>query len=197
MRIFITVLLLSLVSFSYAQDNIQTDQKNPIDAQFESIINESNNYQDYKVVKKVRLNELQRNTENHINGLNEEIQNLENNINSQKASIDSLEEDLTNTQNELAKVNEEKGSISFLGIPLEKGTYNGIVWSIIALLVVGLGFFIMQFKNSNSQTQVAKQNLKIAEDELEELRRKALEKEQKLGRMLQGERNKLTRIKQS
>ena len=119
MRIFITVLLLSLVSFSYAQDSIQTDQKNPIDAQFESIINESNNYQDYKVVKKVRLNELQRNTENHINGLNEEIQNLENNINSQKASIDSLEEDLTNTQNELAKVNEEKGSISFLGIPLE------------------------------------------------------------------------------
>ena len=193
MRIFITVLLLSLVSFSYAQDSIQTDQKNPIDAQFESIINESNNYQDYKVVKKVRLNELQRNTENHINGLNEEIQNLENNINSQKASIDSLEEDLTNTQNELAKVNEEKGSISFLGIPLEKGTYNAI----IALLVVGLGFFIMQFKNSNSQTQVAKQNLKIAEDELEELRRKALEKEQKLGRMLQDERNKLTRIKQS
>ena len=55
----------------------------------------------------------------------------------------------------------------------------------------------MQFKNSNSQTQVAKQNLKIAEDELEELRRKALEKEQKLGRMLQDERNKLTRIKQS
>ena len=65
------------------------------------------------------------------------------------------------------------------------------------MLVVGLGFFIMQFKNSNSQTQVAKQNLKIAEDELEELRRKALEKEQKLGRMLQDERNKLTRIKQS
>ena len=55
----------------------------------------------------------------------------------------------------------------------------------------------LQFKNSNSQTQVAKQNLKIAEDELEELRRKALEKEQKLGRMLQDERNKLTRIKQS
>ena len=102
MRIFITVLLLSLVSFSYAQDSIQTDQKNPIDAQFESIINESNNYQDYKVVKKVRLNELQRNTENHINGLNEEIQNLENNINSQKASIDSLEEDLTKSQQNIS-----------------------------------------------------------------------------------------------
>ena len=52
-----------------------------------------------------------------------------------------------------------------------------------------------QFKKSKVVTNKAKKDLDSTEYELEELRRKSIEKEQKLGRQLQDERNKLSRIK--
>jgi hypothetical protein len=53
----------------------------------------------------------------------------------------------------------------------------------------------MRFKSSNSTTKAAKQELKSIEEELEDLRHKSIEKVQKLGRELQDERNKLSKLK--
>ena len=55
---------------------------------------------------------------------------------------------------------------------------------------VALIFFIFKFKGSNAHTQEARQKLADVESEYEEYRKKALEKEQKMGRLLQDERNK-------
>jgi hypothetical protein len=53
----------------------------------------------------------------------------------------------------------------------------------------------MRFKSSNATTKAAKNELKLVEDELEDFRHKSIEKVQKLGRELQDERNKLSKLK--
>ncbi|MGB8374852.1 MAG: hypothetical protein WCE57_05990, partial [Salegentibacter sp.] len=65
-----------------------------------------------------------------------------------------------------------------------------MMWGIVALLVVALLFFIYRYKSSNATTKEANQRLRETEKEFDAYRAKALEKEQRLGRQLQDERNK-------
>ena len=92
-------------------------------------------------------------------------------------------------------VTEEKDSMSFLGLPVSKGTYNFVLWTIIGALFLTLGLFIYKFRNSNILTQEAKQNLSELEVEYEDHRRRALEREQKISRQLQDEINKQKKTK--
>jgi hypothetical protein len=53
-----------------------------------------------------------------------------------------------------------------------------------------LAFFIYKFRSSNTLTQQAKSALADLEEEYEQHRRRALEREQKISRELHDERNK-------
>jgi len=64
------------------------------------------------------------------------------------------------------------------------------MWLIIIALLVLLILFIYKFKSSNSVTKIARNNLADIEEEFEEHRRNALEREQKVRRQLQDEINK-------
>ena len=64
------------------------------------------------------------------------------------------------------------------------------MWGIVATLIIALLFFIFRFNKRNTQTTEAKNNLLQTEKEFEDYRAKALEKEQRLGRLLQDERNR-------
>ncbi|MGB6150523.1 MAG: tRNA (guanine-N1)-methyltransferase, partial [Pricia sp.] len=112
-----------------------------------------------------------------------------------ESTISSLEKKLEDTTNSLAAVTEEKDNMSFLGIAVSKGTYNAILWTVIAGLLILLLFFIYKFRNSNILTQEAKTNLSELETEYEDHRRRALEREQKISRQLQDEINKYKKQK--
>ena len=73
---------------------------------------------------------------------------------------------------------------------MSKPTYKLIVWSFVGVLIVLLSFFIFKFKNSNVLTLEAKKALAEMEEEFENHRRRALEREQKVMRKLQDEINK-------
>ncbi len=64
------------------------------------------------------------------------------------------------------------------------------MWSIIGGLLALLLLFIYKFKNSNSITREANHNLAEIEEEFDDHRRTALEREQKVRRQLQDEINK-------
>ena len=102
---------------------------------------------------------------------------------------------LEDTTKNLAGVTEEKDSMSFLGILVSKGTYNTILWTVIAGLLGLLLFFIYKFRRSNILTQDAKTALTEVEEEYEDHRRRALEREQRISRQLQDEINKYKKSK--
>lgn len=188
---FITCGLLLFTAFAFAQENAES--KNSIDEQFTDLLENSNNYKQYEVVKKTKLIELQKNTRAKISGLENRIVVSENNIKDQKKEIDRLNAELAETTGNLQDAAQAKNEISFFGLPTNKTTYRIITWGILLILLVALAIFIYKFKNSHIQTKEAKRNLQETEDEFEEYRKKALEKQQKLGRSLQDERNKLLR----
>lgn len=184
--------LLTLFSIAlYAQeDDGLSLNSGTIDNQFEYVIRKSNNYQDYKVVKKTWLYTLKSHTLDSLKALHENLKKNQAVINSQSKEITTLNTNLTNTQNTLNKTNEEKDNISLFGMQLSKTGYNMLMWSIVIGLLAFLIFFIYKFKNSNIITREAKKSLSEVEDEFEEHRKRALEREQKVRRQLQDEINK-------
>ena len=196
----ITYLIL-LCCLGYIHNSIGQETTTPaistIDKQFNDLLKKSSNYEEYKVVKKAGLNTLQNNTRNHINQLQSEISNLETSIQTQQTEVDKLNNDLTAVQEKLSTTTQEKDTMSFFGMRMSKASFQTLFWCIIAILFIGLLFFIFKFKNSNAITREVNNKFSELESEFEEYRRKAIEKEQKMGRQLLDERNKLIKATKS
>ncbi|TVZ25390.1 hypothetical protein JM83_0296 [Gillisia sp. Hel_I_86] len=171
-----------------AQEKEESD--NPVEDEFTTIIENSNDYQGYKVVDYSDLMKLKQNTANFISNLNNEIVAQKNTIDQQQKEIVQLRKDLENTRDNLKEVTAEKDAITFLGMPFSKGSYMALMWGIVAILILLLLFFIYKYKKGHAQTSEAKNNLTETEKEFEAFKAKALVKEQRLGRLLQDERNK-------
>ncbi|MGB5943630.1 MAG: hypothetical protein WBG71_12175 [Leeuwenhoekiella sp.] len=185
-------LFFTLMPFTMMAQEV-SPQDNTINGQFEQLFENSNSWEDYKVVKRANLTTLQKNTTDTINALEERIDKLMLTIGEHDSETAQLNNALTETQQKLDASIAEKDSVRLFGIPLSKGTYQTLMWSIIGLLALALVFFIYRYKNSNAQERDIKKRLAETETEYEEYRRKALEKEQKMGRLLQDERNKNAR----
>lgn len=192
-KLLITLLIFTAFTLkTNAQDSISTT--NPIQQEFQELIESSNNYQEYKVVNYDDLIDLRDNTNDYIQELKDQITVGKNTADQQVEEIANLEGELKTTQQNLQKVTEEKDNIVFLGMPLTKGTYMAMMWGIVAILILALLFFIYKFKNSNAVTKEAKKRLDDTEKEFDIYKKKALEKEQRLGRLLQDEKNKVNRM---
>lgn len=176
---------------SYAQTS---SPKNPIDEEFSELIESSNNFKGYKVVDFNELTALQDKTEDYIGELKNEITGYETSLQTQKDTIKKLKADLANVENQLAEVTAEKDAISFLGMPLSKSTYSTLMWGIVAVLLLAVALLLIRFKSSNARTKESRKKLVETEKEFEAFRAKALEKEQRMGRQLQDERNKHMKV---
>lgn len=181
-------LLFLCATAGYSQNNTTPD--NSIEAQFVEVIDKSNNYQKYKVIKRTKLAGLRKNILDSIEVLENSIQQKDATIASQNNSITTLEASLSNTQNNLDNSIEKEGTISLFGITTKKGTYNFLLFSTIGVLLLGLLFFIIKFKNSNIITKQTNHKLTEIEQEFDSYRQKKLEEQQILRRKLQDEINK-------
>ncbi|WP_299217452.1 hypothetical protein [uncultured Dokdonia sp.] len=178
--------------------NEDTSPKTVIE-QYDQVIESSGNYNNgpkrYKVIERPKLERYRKQLTDSVTSLKTNITTLNKRIEDQAAEISSLNTNLSNTQKSLADINLEKDSMNFFGLQMSKGSYQMMMWSIIGILFLGLLLFIFRFKSSNTLTYQAKRKLEELELDFDDYKRKALEKEQKLGRQLQDERNKL--LKQS
>lgn len=193
------ILALSILPVQWVQGQQQEESQlsldgGSIDSQFEYLFKRSGNYnadgKRYEVVRQINLNKIRKNVLDTINEANKKAAELKSTIATNEASISELKSQLENTKNNLSSVTEEKDSISLLGAMVSKSTYNFILWTVIAGLLLLLLLFVYKFRNSNFLTQEAKTKLADLEIEYENHRRRALEREQKISRQLQDEINK-------
>ncbi|MCF6181527.1 tRNA (guanine-N1)-methyltransferase [Lutibacter sp.] len=188
LTLLITVMLISWNGFS--QINKKFIDTGSVKNQFNYLINKSNRYQNYKVVQYNWLQKLKRNVADTLSKSQKEIVNNYKTITSQKTKIDSLQVSIKNSNKNIETLTVEKQSISFLGMLIKKATFKSILFFTIGVLALLLVLFISKFKQSNTITQHIKEALKELEDEYNEHRTKALEREQKVMRKLQDELNK-------
>lgn len=179
-----------ITSTIFSQSTTKLIDTGSVKNQFEYLIDESNNFQEYKVVKATWLLKLKSNVLDSISASKKKTMDNYGTINSQKLLIDSLNIKLTESENVISGLRNEKESISFIGIAFDKTVFKTLFVLIIIALIIALIFFITKFKQSNSITTQSKMALKQAEDEFEIYREKALEREQKAMRRLQDELNK-------
>ena len=188
-------------SVTHAQTETPPVENNPslsngtIDSQFEYLLKRSGNFrgtnnQMYEAVRLSMLLKLKANTIDSLKTAQKSINTLENTVTTQQKEIEGLKRSLSTTQTTLDATKSEKNSMAFFGAHMSKTSYNILMWLIIGSLLALLIFFFLKFKNSNAITKKAKQSLAEIEDEFEEHRRIALEREQKVRRQLQDEINK-------
>lgn len=186
--------LLTLSSFSQTDATQEEDKlslnSGSIDSQFEFVIRRSNSWQDYKTVKKTWLYTLKAHTLDSLKAVHKDLADTQVVVETQAKEISDLKLNLSNTQTDLEKTDTEKNNMALFGLQMSKSSYNVLMWSIIGGLLVFLLFFIYKFNNSNSITRAAKKSLEETEEEFEEHRKTALEREQKVRRQLQDEINK-------
>ncbi|MFT4806512.1 MAG: hypothetical protein ACJAZK_002367 [Psychroserpens sp.] len=184
-----TSLTLLLFSTANAQ-NSSDDEKlslnsGTIDNQFEYVIRRSNSWQDYKTVKKTWLYALKAHTIDSLKAAHDNLKATQVVVQSQSNEIKILKNNLSNTKTSLDNTIVEKDSMELFGMPMTKPNYSLTLWSIVGILSALLLFFIYKYKSSNSITKLANTSLTEIEEEFEEHRRNALEREQKVRRQLQ------------
>lgn len=194
---FVFALLFFITPTLFSQtgdDNLSLDT-GTINNQFEYVLKKSGNFkgtngQMYEAVKRNMLLTLKAHTIDSLKTVHAKLDNLKNTVEAQQKEIDGLKSSLSTTQSTLDTTNAEKNNMSLLGAQMSKTSYNVLMWAIIAGLLALLLFFIYKFKNSNAVTKNAKHALAEIEEEFEEHRKTALDREQKVRRQLQDEINK-------
>lgn len=191
--IFVLIVSLFCITGIYAQTEV-TEQASSAVEELKMVIDDSNNFEQYKVVNRNNVYAAIDNVFIEMDSLNAEIKKLKDSIDSQEETIGQLQSELSNSEEQLAEVQNQKDEILFLGLSFTKSSYQLLVWSIIILLVLLVLFLIFQYKRSHLLTKEAKQSLKNLDADYENYKRVALEKQQKLGRQLQDEKNKVQKL---
>lgn len=176
--------------FTKAQEKSPSIDNGSIKEQFDYIFKKSSNYENYKVVKRVWLQKLQKHITDSLQAEQQRYIKANNEIQAHKKSINTLQTELDAIKKDLANVNDAKDSIALFRMPIQKKMYKTIVWSLIAVLLIILGYFIYSFNNSNSITKKTIAKYDDLEHEYNSYRTRALEREQVLNRKLQDEINK-------
>ncbi|TYA71471.1 tRNA (guanine-N1)-methyltransferase [Seonamhaeicola marinus] len=193
----ILFLFSALTSFSQTKAEVEKQALNSssLGEQFDFVIKKSGDFrgtngQAYEAVKKSWLFTLKAHSLDSLKTVKKNLNDTKAVVDNQAKEIAELKSKLSNTQSDLDKTNTEKDSMSLFGIQMSKTGYNMLMWTIIIALLALLIFFILKFKNSNAVTKQAKKSLSEIEEEFEDHRRVALEREQKVRRQLQDEINK-------
>ncbi|RXQ94492.1 tRNA (guanine-N1)-methyltransferase [Ancylomarina salipaludis] len=162
----------------------------PIKEQFEFMMEKSSRWKSYKVIEIAWLQKFQSGFIDSLNAIRNDYLGAEKLIAERDKTIKSLELDLKEKKDALATIQNEKDSMSLLGIQMSKASYNLFIWSLVGGLLVLTGFFFLLFKRSNSVTKETHIRLEEVREEFDTHRKNALVREQKLARKLQDEINK-------
>ncbi len=185
--------LISITLFNYSSFAQPLDTLDIV-SKVDYIINNSNKYKEFKVVKKTWLLDLKSHLTDSLEVQTTASAKTNKKIGTQKEEIESLKQTIAETNSVLTNANSAKDKISILGMSLDKGTYNALMFSTIIVLLVLLLVYILRFRTSNRSTVETKKNYGILDNEFELYKRSALDKEQKLKRQLQDEINKNSRL---
>ncbi|GAA4818353.1 tRNA (guanine-N1)-methyltransferase [Litoribaculum gwangyangense] len=194
--VFTCLLNLTLFSQTNQTDDMELSlNSGTIDNQFEYVLRKSGNFrgtngQMYEAVNLNMFLTLRAHTIDSLKTAYKDLADTQAIVKAQIKEITDLKANLSETKNELENTKQEKDSMSLFGIQMSKTGYNVLMWTIIGGSLALLLFFIYKFKNSNAITRDAKKALDEIEEEFEEHRKTALEREQKVRRQLQDEINK-------
>jgi|SRR6185503_47359 len=112
----------------------------------------------------------------------------------QRKTIDSLKADAASKDQTLSTSHARADEVNILGLSLSKTVYNLITWGLILLFGVTAVSVIARSANYRHEAKEKAQLYQELEDEFKAYKTKANDKEKKLARELQTERNKVDEL---
>jgi hypothetical protein len=165
---------------------VNTDKS--LNGQYQYVASKVYNYQ------KPPLAAFYKNVTDTLRAERKKARELQQKLSAQGEKVQSLQSDVTAKEQSLNESNSKVDAISLLGIPVSKSLYNSIMWGLVIVFGAMATVVILQ---SGSARREAKYRIKLYEDLDEEYKAykvKANEKEKKLARELQTERNKVDEL---
>ena len=118
----------------------------------------------------------------------------QNRLIAQGKTIDSLKADVTNKDQNLTAESTRVNGITVLGVTMSKATYNLLTWGLVLLFGAIALFVILRSGSYGREAKYRTQLYTELEEEFKAYKAKANDKEKKLARELQTERNKLDEL---
>lgn len=190
--IFYFLFIALLLNFANAEAQIDSTKNNDptLNGQYQFMLSRSKNSWGSKLINPLRLNALWKSVNDTLQKERKELKSLKLQLQTQATNISALKKEVSGKESSLADSHAKVDEISFLGIPFSKTTYNIMVWSIISILGAGLAIVIFSTARYRTEATYRTDLYQEVADEFQAYKVKAKEKEMKLARELQDERNK-------
>lgn len=193
MRVFLCFFLVSIVGVSYAQLPAQKaveDKSLTLEARYKEMKSASQTFKDYKVIKESVLDKVWKVTTDSIKEKEKQLADAKKEIEGLQEQVSTTRKSMEAQEASIKDVVYDSTHISVLGIPFAKSLFILLT----AAMLGGLGFLLsLAFARVKIANGLVKEKTLIADSiahEFEDFKKKSMEKNTKLSRELQNERNK-------
>lgn len=188
--LFLGAMLFLNAAFAQVLPDTTKNTDPSLNGQYQFMLKKSKTLYGAKLINPSRLTSLWKSVSDTLRKERKQLQEAKLEIKTQSQNISSLKGEVSGKENSLADATASVNEIKFLGISFNKGTYNTIVWAIIIILGAGLAIVIFQSGKYRKEATYRTQLYQEVADEYQAHKIKAKDKEMKLARELQDERNK-------
>lgn len=188
------VLLVAGSSFAQTAEDALKSDKQTLRERYLVMKMKSQNYQEYKVIKEHILDGMWKIVLDTMNAKQAAIRKSQAEANNLQAELNKNIETLKAKENSMNDIVYASTHIRVLGIDFDKGFFAGLFGAILiiaGLVLAGVLYSMRVLKKNLSEKEELAGSIS---NEYEEYKRKAMDKQTKLSRELQNERNKLQEL---
>lgn len=195
-NIFVLLACLLAAQLSFSQRGAEALEGNyPLNERYMLLKSKSSNYQDYKVIKETVLDGFWKIIRDSIAAKEAALAARQQNINKLNTELAQTIATLKEKEASMTEVVHDSTHITVLGIDFSKGVFLTTIAVIIIALILFVAFSSWRLKSINHAMHDRVDAFNTLNNEFEEYKRKAMEKQTKLSRELQNERNRLSEMR--
>ncbi len=168
-------------------DPAQLNDKS-LNGQYQYLLTKTYNYQ------QPLISALWKNVMDTLKGERNKLHETQAKLTAQTKTVSSLQADVTSKDQTLSESNARVDAISLFGIVLPKSTYNLIMCGLVVCLAIALAIVIATTAKYKHEAKYRIELYEEIDEEYKTFKAKANEKEIKLARELQTERNKVDEL---
>ncbi|MCE7862656.1 MAG: hypothetical protein DYG99_03840 [Bacteroidetes bacterium CHB5] len=196
--IFLVALILPhLLNAQLAAKALESNSELDLKERYQVMKTNSQTYEDYKVIKEYILDGFWKITVDSINKKESLLAGERQKVVDLQAELAASRQELANQQASVEGITFDSEHISVFGVHFRKGVFLIITIAVVAALLTVIVGILARLKILQATVKDKTQVADSLTQEFEEYKRKALERQTKLSRELQNERNKLVDLGRS
>ncbi|MFZ1807121.1 MAG: hypothetical protein WAU36_07870 [Cyclobacteriaceae bacterium] len=194
LAIFILLSSLGAIAQTQASDALEKDAKT-LKERYVVMKDKSETFNEYKVIKEYILDGMWKLTTDSIKKVHSDLAEAKAEAAQLQMSLDAAMAAVQQKENSMAEVEHAATHISVLGMDFSKGFFIGLVGFAFLGMILLVGIVTGRLKMIYQSLKEKMEMENMISKEFENYKRKALDKQMKLSRELQNERNKMAEMR--